>query len=345
MLKTRYWIVTLALEFLISVIFWPRFKNIYDFLNSPIGNKSEIDDEDNVHNISVETSFHESSSEASLYTSDDCTQKKCAKKIRIQISAKVWRTIAPVEVLNKRTREGSHKTGARKYVTLQPGLWTNGFSNEIAKHEDIPCSWVFKRNKCYLSGEKFLIFEGKCNTCSASLVGLMKNKPEEDELANIDIQISSINPELHKKVSKKVKLTSKTVQQLSSQNKTATVISRNLLKDSSQMFAEPTARNVTANSIRCARYRQRVNDKISSCPITALSYLKASNLYMNCIQRISFDPFYIFYSTPEQKKMFNEFIKKNKTFKVSCDATGGIVHKIGKIHQLFKICIKFNLQF
>lgn len=301
-------------------------------------NKSDIDDDD-AHNISIETSLDESSSEASRYTNDDFASEKWAKKIKVQISGKVWRTIAPVEVDNKRKRKGSHKTGVRKYLTLEPGLWTNIFSNEIAKHDDIPCSWIFKRNKCYLSGDKFLVFEAKCNTCSATLVGLMKNKPEVDEPANIDIKISGINPELHKNQSKKVKLTSKTVKQISSQNKTATVISRNLLKNSTRMFAEPTTRTVTANSVRCARYRQRMNDKISNCPITALLYLKSSNLFMNCIQRIGFDPFYVSYSTPEQKKLFNEFIRRNKSFKVSCDATGGIVHKIGK--RFFRIsCCK-----
>lgn len=51
---------------------------------------------------------------------------------------------------------------------------------------------------------------------------------------------------------------------------------------------------------------------------------------MNCIQRIGLDPFYVLYCTPEQQKLFHAYHKKNKLFKVSCDATGGLVHKIGK---------------
>lgn len=234
-----------------------------------------------------------------LNTSDDQAPKKDAKNFRIQISAKVWRTIAPVNVDNKRNHEGSHKTGVRKYLTLQPGLWTNVFSNEIAKHKDIPCSWVFKRNKCYLSGEKFLLFEAKCKTCSATLVGLMKDKPDENQSAIIDIKISCINEALHTKESKKIKMTSKVIRKFSAQNKTATTISRNLLKESSNMFAAPTSRTVTANAIRWAQYCQRMENKLAQCPITALSYLKASNLYMNCIQRIGLDPFFVIYNTPE----------------------------------------------
>lgn len=92
---------------------------------------------------------------------------------------------------------------------------------------------------------------------------------------------------------------------------------------------------MTANAIRCAKYRQRNKEKMSTCPITALTYLKSSNLFINCIQHSGFDPFFVFYCTPEQKKIFHAFNTKNKLLKVSCDATGGLVHKIGKVFCQF----------
>lgn len=319
--KTNKAVYTAALK-------WHRNKN-----NSKV-NDNDIDEENDA-DVSVETSF-DTSSDANLDTSDDAKKsaKKSVKKITIQLSSKVWRTIAPKEITYKRKREGSHKTGVRKYLSLEPGLWSNIFANEIAKHDEIPCNWIFKRNKCYLSGNKFFDFEAKCNTCSAVLVGSLKKKPEEDESVNIHIQVYDIGLESHTKETKKVKLTSKAAAKIYSQNKTATAIRRNLLKNSTNMFTAPTSRVMTANAIRCAQYRQRKNEKLSQCPIEALEYMMESNLYMNCIQRLGNKPFYVFYCTPEQMKLFHAFRNKNKSFKVSCDATGGLVHKIGNVTLL-----------
>lgn len=303
-------------------------------------NNKQTDKDERLNNVSIETSFDVSTDTNfdSSKTSNDRSPKKNAKNIKIKISPKVWRTIAPIELSYKRKSEVSRKTGVRKYFSLQPGVWTNVFAKEIAKHDDIPCSWVFKKNKCYLSGDKFLEFEGKCNVCSAILIGLLKNKPEEDETVTIRIEIFDIDSNRHVKEGKKVKLTSKAAMKIYSQNKTATVIRRNILKESTQMFTAPKARTMSANAIRCGQYRQRKSQKISECPLTALNYLKSSNLYMNCIQRIGWDPFFVFYCTPEQTKLFNEFKKRNKDLKVSCDATGGVVHKLGKSNKniLFK---------
>lgn len=300
--------------------------------------ESENDiDEDNEQNLSIETSLNQSSdtSPDASFKSNDFSPNKSSKKITIQLSQKVWHTIAPKEITSKIKREGSHKTGIRKYICLASGLWTNIFANEISKHDDIPCSWVFKRNKIYLSGDKFLHFEGKCKTCSATLIGLLKKKPEEDERVNISIQIYGIDSERHTKVTKKVKLTSKMADQIYLQKQTPTVITRNLLKTTTQMFKQPTSRTTTANAVRCAQYRNRLKEKLSTCPLTALDYLKSSNAFTNSIQRIGLDPFFVFYCTPEQQKLFHAFDKRQKILKVSCDATGGLVHKIGKFFSLF----------
>lgn len=191
-------------------------------------------DNDVVKNVSLETSYEQSDK-----SFDANSPKKNVKKITIQISAKVWKTIEPKEILHKRKCEGSHVTGVRKYVQLQPGLWTNVFASEISKHDDVPCIWVFKRNKCYLSGEVFLIFEAKCNTCNAILVGTLKKKPDDDEIVKIQIQIHGIAVEHHMKEAKKVKLTSQAAKKIYVQGEKATVIRRNLLKNNTKMFTEP----------------------------------------------------------------------------------------------------------
>lgn len=292
--------------------------------------KSEDDENDPQCDISIETSLEatKSSDETSFPLEDDNAQKKDVKKIKIRIGSNVWRTIEPTEIECARNRKGPHKSGVRKYLTLKPGLWTNVFANEIAKHDDIPCKWIFKRNKCYLSGKIYVKVEGKCTVCHAALVATLKNKPENDEPANISVEICGINLQRHKTVSKNVKLTTEVAKNIFSQKKTATSIRRNMLKTSTKMFQQPTGRIPSANAIRCGKYRQRKMERISSDPFDSLKYMQASNLYMNCIYRLGWNPFFVYYSTPEQMKLYQEYKKRNKITKISCDATGGVVHKL-----------------
>lgn len=296
--------------------------------NKATKDESGNENYDSVKNISIETSLDASSS------SIDRSPKKGFKKITIRLSPKVWHSIEPEEMSYKRKREGSHKTGVRRFVQLKPGLWTNIFANEIAKHDEIPCTWTFRRNKCYLSGSSFLVFEAKCKMCKAILAGSMNEPPEKGEIAKIDIEMHGIDLKRHTKEAKRVKLTSTMVKKICSQNKKATVIRRNMLKTNTKMFVAPRSTNMTADAIRSAQYRLRKKEKLSECPMTALTYLKASHLYMDCIQRIGLDPFYVIYCTPEQRKLFHAFSMRNKVFKVSCDATGSLVHKIGNFYIL-----------
>lgn len=198
----------------------------------------------------------------------------------------------------------------RKYRSLQPGLWTEIFSKEIAEKKDVPCEFIFKNNKCYATGETFVKIQGKCSICSSVLAAVIKNEPEEDEPVKVIVKIFRINVNRHKNKTAKVKVTKKTAQRLYTQKKPATVIRRNLLKQSSQMFRAPTGRIMTANAIRCGQYRQRKKQKIDSCPFTALTYLKSSNTYKNCIQRVNYDPFAVFYATPDQIKLYQEYKKQ-----------------------------------
>lgn len=246
-------------------------------------NVNDISGENMDKSVSFETSLE--TSDASFdesNTSNDRSPRKKGKKIKIQFSPKVWRTIEPQQKVYNRKSKGSHRTCVRKYASLASGLWTNVFAKEISKHDDIPCCWSFKRNKIYLSGKKYLVFQAKCGTCKAFLVGHLGKKQEENENVVIDVEIFNVNLQKHTKPAKTVKLTSQAAKQLYLQNKSTTVIRRELLKNSTQMFKEPTSRIMTANAIRCGKYRERKKNQISQCPMTALSYLKASNLYMNC---------------------------------------------------------------
>lgn len=99
---------------------------------------------------------------------------------------------------------------------------------------------------------------------------------------------------------------------------------------SASMFKEPLGRVVTANAIRCKRYRNKKKEKLSDCPYYALEYLKWSSKYMNTIHHIGMDPFMTFWTSPDQLKLYKIYKKKNRYTKLSGDASGGMVHKLGK---------------
>lgn len=97
------------------------------------------------------------------------------------------------------------------------------------------------------------------------------------------------------------------------------------------IFKRPRGRIVTANAIRCGRYRRNEKQKLSPCVYTSLEYLKWSSKYMNTIHDIGKDPFFVSYSTPDQLKLYTAYKKKNKFTKMSGDSTGGMVRKLGNV--------------
>lgn len=96
------------------------------------------------------------------------------------------------------------------------------------------------------------------------------------------------------------------------------------------MFKAPRGRVITANAIRCKRARNKKKEKLSNSPYYALEYLKWSSKYMNTIHHIAMDPFMVDWTSPDQLNMYKVYKRKNRFTKVSADATGGLVHRLGK---------------
>lgn len=112
---------------------------------------------------------------------------------------------------------------------------------------------------------------------------------------------------------------------------------------SASLFKKPIGRVVTANAIRCSRYRRKKKEKLSPCIYTSLEYLKWSSKYMNCIDMIGMDPFVVSYTTPDQLKLYSAYKKKNPFTKMSGDSTGNVAHRLGKTHMadFLKVCTSF----
>lgn len=278
--------------------------------------------------------------EAGLNESTESPIKRYEKKFSIDIEPSVWRRIQPVDAIYHREAESARRNIDRSYKILPPGVWTYVLSKMIAdKRKDIPCRWVFKRAKVYENGDDYVVVNAKCVTCKAKMNGVIKKQPETPtKRITIMITVSKIDEKLHQenKFQKNVKIGGEQGRVLSEHQGPATLVRRNLLRESIEMFGTTPARVPTANAIRCTRYNTRKQRQIDDCPVKALELLELS-CYKNIIRAVSLIPFFCTYVNVNQIVLYKVYKKKSKFTKISCDATGSIAHKIG-----IKNCFLFN---
>lgn len=257
---------------------------------------------------------------------------------QVSFSITTWNRNKPTQQIYHRLLDNEHRKLDRTYNVLPRGVWTYVVSQAIARQrKDIPCRWIFKRGKVYASGNKYITLAGTCTTCKAELNGYLRAKPESP-IKNIRFifEVNNMNISIHdqNKIQKNVKIGGEQIQALCEKQKPATAIRRDLLCESVELFEEPTERIMSANAIRCSKYRSRKNDRLDECPLKSLEVLKLS-FYDKWIRSIGLDPFYVIYANTDQEILFKVYKKKNKTISVSCDATGGVVRKIGKWLMIF----------
>lgn len=290
--------------------------------------------ENNEPNISIETSRELNESFSS--NEDNSAARSIETTFSIWIAAKIWLNIRPVECEYKRKPDALHKTGVRKYISLKPGLWTNVIAEKISeKREDLPCSWNFKRNKCYESGNKYVQIDGSCAVCKAVLVAVIAEKPNDDQDVKINVTIIGINERRHKNAikskNKNMVVRGRFTQGTFPKNTRASTIRREMIRKSARMFKKPTSRILSGNAIRCRLYRERQKEKFSANPFESITYLQESTKHYNTVRRTGWKPFFLFFVSPEQEKLYKVYKKRNiENCKVSCDATGGLVRKLSR---------------
>lgn len=308
-------------------------------------NESSVENEakSNINESSVVDLNVASVGETTIVSNDSCmtnneslsdnAEQDSMVKFKIELPYKVWETIIPV------TKNYARGNNMRKYHVLKPGVWSNVILDAVTKkRRQIPCSWSFERNKCYLSGDVYLIIRGHCNMCGAILCGALENEPLENEPVFIEFEIRAFDATRHENVfTKNVRVGGEYAKSLYRTNKPASAIRRDTLRKKASLFKKPYGRVPNANAIRCGKYRERQKEKISICPFTALSYLKRSTKYMNTIHQIGYDPISVIYRSPAQVKLYKTYRKKNKFTEMTCDASAGVCHKLSKINSLLNL--------
>lgn len=283
-----------------------------------------------------EEELNSSLNELSLNDSDCENVEKKNDKPKIAFSIKLssdsWKTIQPVPKEYERTADQMHaKKGKRVYFVLQPGVWTGLLADKIAEHpKTIVCDWAFKRAKVSACGKHYISILAKCVTCDSTLIGSLNDKPKENENVVFKFAVIGFDETKHQQTKKNVKVTGSQAQSLATSTKSAVVLHRKISAKAGGMFETSRGRVPSAHAIRNLKYRERQKNKLSSDVFKSLFYLQNSPQYANTIHSIGYSPFYIIYGSPKQFALYNMYLKRNKMSKVSCDATGGLVRKIGK---------------
>lgn len=254
-------------------------------------------------------------------------------RFKVTLSAKAWSYIKPEREEYHRNSDGENTNPVRKYYVLKRGSWTCALAEQIAqKRNDIPCRWTFKRGKVYNSGEYYIKVYGECTTCKAILVGVLKDKPETPQRSiTFEFEIDGLDLNKHTgQKQKSIRLGGDFARDIYEAPGAAIMKRRDAINRATTLCEYPVERVPTSNAVRCGRYRLRKFDRLDECPIKAIQFLKLSDFGQG-IRSIGYNPFYTMYVTNDQIVMYNIYKRKNKSTIVSCDATGGVAHKIGII--------------
>lgn len=177
-------------------------------------------------------------------------------------------------------------------------------------------------------GQNYICISGDCTSCKGSINGYLQTEPELGQPAKFSFIIENADPKKHTGNERR-RLNGLAAQRLYASSLTPSSLQNRLANENSELF-QHSVLNVTANAISCGRYRIKKNNKLAEHPIVALEYLKYCPDFSQTISSIGFNPFFVHYASPEQFVMYNEYKKKSRRTRIACDATGNIVHKIGK---------------
>lgn len=243
--------------------------------------------------------------------------------------SEVWKTIKPVQT---KYRRNDRATTKRMYYTLEPGLWTTILVDRISKHRmKIICTWSFKRSKVYLNGEWYIRVFATCTTCKATLNGGVRKIPSANSDVKFTFIVSNFKPNKHDGHRKNVRIGGQRAKELFSSTDKASVIKRRIINESGvQIIEPPKGRDISENAIRAGQSRTKQAKKLSPSPLQALEYLKATKAFGPSMHMTGLSPFFAIYGSPNQFALFKSYSQRNAYTKITCDATGGIVHKLGK---------------
>lgn len=278
-----------------------------------------------------------SEDEIESYDDDSSNGGKSDIQFSIKLTYNLWSLIQPTSRSYHRRADSEHKKSVRNHLVLKPGFWSNVFVDKIAEHpKNIICDWSFKYGRVTPDGKNYVVIYANCINCQSKLFAFLKSKPIENEEVTFRCIVKDFNGARHEEANKKVKVSGSQAQSLATSSKPAIVLHRKLSAKSGKIFELPKGRVPTPNAIRKLQSRNRSKERLSPDTFKSLLYMQASKKYAQTIRMIGLSPFFIIFGSDNQFRLYKMYEKQNPLSKISCDATGSLVRKIGKyINAIF----------
>lgn len=119
--------------------------------------------------------------------------------------------------------------------------------------------------------------------------------------------------EKHSESRKNVRVSSATANKLFTSEKKASVLKRDLIKESqAEMFEPDKGRVISESAIRSGQSRNRQMNKLSTDPLKSLEFLSDSHSYGSMIHSIGNKPFFVIYASANQYLLYNAYKKAHK---------------------------------
>ncbi|KAJ8883636.1 hypothetical protein PR048_015489 [Dryococelus australis] len=234
----------------------------------------------------------------------------------VTLSPEEWSRMKP-ERMYKCVDKDKPNRRNRAYNIIPPNSdWTDTINEHFWDHISLYCALSFKRAKVYKSGTQFLTIFGRCKSCSSVIAGSLQQEPDENGhvLINFKYRGTFVGYSTGSKRILKGTRRRSALEELVEKHISTCTIRR---EEAQRM-----------DVLRLAKSRELKSRRVNDDPILAVGKLKYSAEYYSSIREIGLDPFHVYYWTPAQLCVYQEYCK-NHPFPT--DATGGITAKLKRL--------------
>lgn len=209
--------------------------------------------------------------------------------------------------------------------------WTHTMFEILSTQLETNCIWMFKRHSLNLSTSGcYFNCQGYCKECNATIDLRCINKPKSNEPVRFSYKLNDVNEKKHSNIMKRP------LSGIERNNVSKRLCDGKMAVNWRREHVSENSNNRKLYSLDVLRKsRQEYKDKTQFKEISSeknvlvsLLCLKYEEKYCSSIHKIGLDPFYIFYWTPSQTIIFNDYIRKQKRSKLYIDATGTLCKKI-----------------
>ncbi|KAJ8883177.1 hypothetical protein PR048_015017 [Dryococelus australis] len=169
-----------------------------------------------------------------------------------------------------------------------------------------------------------------CKSCSSVISGSLHQEPNENRHVLINFKYTGPFVDCStgsKRILKGTRRRS-ALEELVEKNVSAYTVRREESRKSMHLGDNEPSHIPTLNALRLAKSRELKSRCVDNDLILAVGKLKYSAEYYSSIREIGLDPFHVYYWTPAQLCVYQEYCKNHPFPTVASDATGGITEKL-----------------